>query len=94
MCYFPQLAHSKNEINIDLNMSSSAKKSRLKKFNWIWYKADLASLKASNDKLDTGKLKTSPADLIKLSKVVENNVVKKTVHNDLVKKLMLLRLVI
>ena len=94
MGYFPQLAHSKNEINIDLNMSSCAKKSRLKKFNWIWYKADLASLKASNDKLDTGKLKTSPADLIKLSKVVENNVVKKTVLNDLVKKLMLLRLVI
>ena len=35
MGYFPQLAHSKNEINIDLNMSSCAKKSRLKKFNWI-----------------------------------------------------------
>ena len=39
-------------------------------------KTDLASLKTKVDNLDVYKLKTVPADLSKLSNVVDNNVVK------------------
>ena len=42
-------------------------------------KSDLASLKAEIDKVEVDKLKTVPADLSKLSKVVNNEVIKKTV---------------
>ena len=43
-------------------------------------KSDLASLKAEVDKIDIDKLKTVPFDLFKLSNVVDNGVVKKTVY--------------
>ena len=49
-------------------------------------KSDLASLKAEVGKIDIGKLNTVPVDLSKLSKVVNNDVVKKTVYNKLVAK--------
>ena len=42
-------------------------------------KSDLASLKAEIDKVEVDKLKTVSADLSKLSKVVNNEVIKKTV---------------
>ena len=42
-------------------------------------KSDLASLKAEIDKVEVDKLKAVPADLSKLSKVVNNEVIKKTV---------------
>ena len=38
------------------------------------------------DKLDIGKLETTPIDLSKLNDVVKNVVVKKTVYDELVKK--------
>ena len=38
------------------------------------------------DKLDIGKLQATPFDLSKLSNLVRNYVVKKTEHNELVKK--------
>ena len=37
------------------------------------------------DKLDNGKLETTPVDLIKLSDVLKNDVVKKTEWNEFVK---------
>ena len=49
-------------------------------------KSNLASLKAKVEKLDNGKLKTVPIDLSKLSNVVNNDVVKKTVYYKLVAK--------
>ena len=42
-------------------------------------KIDLASLKAEVDKTDEDKLKTVPADLNKLSNVIDNDVVKNCV---------------
>ena len=45
-------------------------------------KLDLASFKASVDKLDVDKLKTAPGDLSKLNNVVVDNVVKKTVYDE------------
>ena len=47
---------------------------------------DLVSLKSDIDDLDTDKLKTVPVDLCKLSNVVENDVVKKIVYDELIKK--------
>ena len=49
-------------------------------------KADLASLKSDVGKLDIDKLETVPADLNKLSNILKNNVIKKTVHAELVIK--------
>ena len=50
-------------------------------------KSNLARLKAEVDKTAADKLKTVPADLSKLSHVVDNDVVKKTVNDELVSKI-------
>ena len=47
---------------------------------------DLASLKSKIDKLDIGKLETTPVDLSKLSDELKNDVAEKTVYDKLVKK--------
>ena len=49
-------------------------------------KTNLASLKTEVDKLDIDKLVPVPVDLSKLSDVVKNDVVKKTVYDKLVAK--------
>ena len=49
-------------------------------------KTNLASLKTKVDKLEIEKLVPAPVDLSKLSDVVRNDVVKKTVSNKLVGK--------
>ena len=49
-------------------------------------KSDLACLKAEIEKLDVDKLSTIPVDLSKLSNVVNNEVVKRTVYDKLVAK--------
>ena len=49
-------------------------------------KTNLAGLKTEVDKLDIDKLAPVPADLSKLSDVVKNDVVKKTVYDKLVAK--------
>ena len=49
-------------------------------------KSNLASLKTEVDKLDINKLVPVPVDLSKLSDVVKNDVVKKTVYDKLVAK--------
>ena len=49
-------------------------------------KTNLANLKTEVDKLDIDKLATVPVDLSKLSNVVKNDVVKKTVYDKLVAK--------
>ena len=45
---------------------------------------DLSNLKSKVDKLDIGKLETTPADLSKLSNVIQN-VVEKDVYNTKIK---------
>ena len=57
-------------------------------------KVDLVSLKSETDKLGIDKFETTPVDLRKLSDLGNNEVVKKTLHADLVKKLMLFRLTV
>ena len=47
-------------------------------------KTNLAALKSEVDKIDVNKLKTTPAELAKLSNVVKNDVVKKTDYSTIV----------
>ena len=54
-------------------------------------KTDLANLKSNFDKLDIDKLKTVPVDLRTLSNVVNNDRVKKTVYDKLVKKVKIMQ---
>ena len=49
-------------------------------------KTNLANLKTEADKLDIHKLAQVPVDLSKLSDVVKNDVIKKTVYDKLVAK--------
>ena len=44
-------------------------------------RSHLSNLKNKVDKLDIGKLETTPVDLSKLSNLVKNDVVKKTEYN-------------
>ena len=81
---------SDGEKNVRVELSSYATKSDLKNATGVdtsnlGTRSDLAKLKAEVDKLDVDKLKTVPTDLGKPSNAVDNDVVKKTVH-DLVTK--------
>ena len=79
------------DISVKVDLSNYATKTNLKNATGIDTcklapKSDLASLKAEIDKLDIDKLITVPADLNKLSDVVKNDVVRKTVYDKLVAK--------
>ena len=76
---------------VELNLSNDVAKSDLKSETGIdtskfAKKPDLACLKLHVDKLDIDKLKTTLADLSKVSNVVKNDVVKKAEYDELVKK--------
>ena len=90
--YFPK-PHEPfgREINVKVDLSNYAVKTDLKNVTGddtskLAANSDLASLKAEIDKIYVGKLKTIPIDLSKLSNVVNNDVVKKTVYDKLVAK--------
>ena len=73
------------EINVKVDLSNYATKADLKNATGIDTsqldaKSDLAGLKAEIDKLDIDKVIPVLVDLSKLSDVVKNEVVKKTVH--------------
>ena len=72
-------------------MSNYATKTSLKNATGIdksklALKSNLASLKTEVDKIDVGKLESIPVGLSKLSNVLYNDVVKKTVYGKLVAK--------
>ena len=78
-------------INIKVDLSNYATKTDIKNISHIdtssfALKSNLASLKTEVDKLDIDKLVPVPVDLSKLSDVVKNDVVKKTVYDKLVAK--------
>ena len=69
-------------VKVELDLSSYATKADLKNptgvdTSKLAPKSDLASLKAKIDKIYKDKLKNVPADLSKLTNVVNNEVVKK-----------------
>ena len=87
--YFPKPFGG--NINFTVDLCNYATKTDIKNIlhvdTWSFaLKSSLASLKAEVDKLDTDKLVPVPVDLGKLSDVVKNDVVKKTVSDKLVTK--------
>ena len=81
------------DINVTVDLSNYATKDDIKNITHVdthissfALKTSLANLKTEVDKLDIDKLATVPVDLIKLSNVVKNDVVKKTVYDKLVAK--------
>ena len=79
------------DINVKVDLSNYATKTDIKNILHIdtssfALKSNLASLKTEVDKLDIDKLVPVPVDLSKLSDVVKNDVVKKTVYDKLVAK--------
>ena len=90
--YFLKLyERSSGNINVNLDLFNYATKANLKgeagvNTSNLAEKSDLAILKAELDKIDVGKLKTVTAEINKLSNVVDNDAVKKTMYNNLVTK--------
>ena len=90
--YFLLYRSSGRNIKVELDLSSYATKTDLKKVTHVDVssfasKTNLARLKTEVDKIDADKLKTVPVDLAKFSNVVKNDVVKKTEYNKLVTKI-------
>ena len=84
--YYPAYRSSRNNIKVKLDLANYATKTDLKNIthvdvNSYASKTNLAALKPEVDKIDADKLKTTPADLAKLTNVVEHGVVKKTDYN-------------
>ena len=79
------------DINVKVDVSNYAKKTDIKNISHVHtssfaLKTNLATLKTEVDKLDIDKLAPVPADLSKLSDVVQNDVFKKTEYDKLVAK--------
>ena len=84
--YYSLYKRSSNNVKVELDLTNYATKTDLKNISHVDVssyasKTNLAALKTKVDKIDVDKLKTTPTDLVKLSNVVKNNVVKKTDYN-------------
>ena len=88
--YFPKpYRRSDRHINVKLDLSSYVTQSDLKNVICVYTlttKSNSAELKDEVDKICIDKLKAVPTDLSKLSHIVDNDVVKKTVYVKLVAK--------
>ena len=90
--YFPKSYEPfGRDINVKVDLSNYATETDLKNVSHVdvssfALKSNLANLKTEVDKLDIDKLTPVPNDLAKLSNVVKNDVVKKTVYEKLVAK--------
>ena len=86
MSYYPPYRSSRNNIKVKLDLANYATKDDVKNITHVDVssfasKTNLAALKTEVDKIDTDKLKTTPADLAKLTNAIENDVVKRTDYN-------------
>ena len=77
--------------NVKVDLSNYATKTDIKNISHVdtssfALETNLANLKTEVDKLDIKKLVSVPTDLSKLSNVVKNDVVKKTVYKKLLAK--------
>ena len=90
--YFPKpFRNFGGNINVKVDLSDYATKTDIKNISHVdasrfALKTNLPNIKTEVDKLDIDKLVSIPVDLSKLSDVVKNDVVKKTVCNKLVAK--------
>ena len=84
--YYPPYKSSSNNIKVELDLANYATKDDVKNITHVDVssfvsKTNLEALKTEVDKIDVDKLKAVPVDLAKLSNVVNNDIVKKTVYN-------------
>ena len=84
--YYPPYRSCRNNIKVELDLANYATKTDLKNITHVDVssfasKTNLAVLKIEVDKIDADKLKTTPADLAKLTNAIENDLVKKTDYN-------------
>ena len=84
--HFPPYNNSREKIKVELDLSNYTTKDDVENITHVDVssfasKTNLAVLKTEVDKLDTGKLKTTPTHLAKLPNAVDNKLVKKTVYN-------------
>ena len=84
--YYPPYKSSSNNIKVELDLADYATKTDLNNITHVGVssfasKTNSAALKTEVDKIDADKLKTTPADLAKLTNAIENDVVKKTDYN-------------
>ena len=85
----PFNSHFGDSIKVKIDLSNYAAKTGIKNISHVYtssfaLKTNLADLKTAVDKLDVDKLLPIPANLTKLSNIVKNEVVKKTVYYILV----------
>ena len=92
--YFPKPfnSHFGDSTKVKIDLSNYATKTNIKNISHVdtsrfALKTNLASLTTEIDKLDIDKLVSIPVDLSKLSDVVKNAVVRKTVHDKLAAKI-------
>ena len=86
MSYYPPYRSFRNNIKVELDLSNYVTQNDVKNITHVDVssfasKTNLAALKTEVDKIDTDKLKTTPADLAKSTNAIENDVVKKTDYN-------------
>ena len=86
MSYYPPYRSSRNNMKVELDLSSYATKDDVKNITHVDVsgfvsKTNLAALKTELHKIDADKLKTTPIDLAKLTDAIEHDVVKKTDYN-------------
>ena len=89
--YSPKPSSHEENIKVTIDLTNYATKEDIKNITHVdtsdfALKTNLANLKTEADKLDIDKLVPISNDLSKLSNVVKNDVVKKTVYDKLVTK--------
>ena len=89
--YFPKPSSHEENIKVQIDLTNYATKEDIKNTTHVdtssfALKTNLSSLKTELDQLDIDKLVPIPNGSIKVSNVVKNDVVKKTVYNKLVAK--------
>ena len=89
--YFPTPLSDYENIKVNIDLTNYAAKKDINDITHVdtsnfALKTNLANLKTEVDKLDIDKLVPIPNELSKLSNVVKNDVVKKTVYDKLVAK--------
>ena len=90
--FFPKRYESFGwDVDVKTDLSNYSTKTGIKNISHVDTSSfelttNLASLKTKIDKLDIDKLVLAPVDLSKLSDLVKNDVVKKTVYDKLVAK--------
>ena len=87
--YYPPYKSSSQNIKVELDSSNYSTKKDINDITHIDVsgfasKTNLAALKTDIDKIDTDKLKATPANLAKLSNVVKDDVVKKIDYSSIV----------